>query len=301
MTGMALHTNWADSLHELIARASTDLPGDIEAALHDARRQEEPGSNARRALDMMLENVDLARRKRQPLCQDTGALLFWVQAPAAVSQRTFRECAEAAIADATRQGLLRQNSVDSVTGENSGTNLGPGAPVIHWQEEDRETVQVSLVLKGGGCENVGAQYALPDARLRAGRDLDGVRRCMLHATQRAQGRGCAPGVLGVCIGGDRATGYAESKRQFLRPLGQRSPVPALAELEEQVLMQANSLGIGPMGFGGETTLLDVHIGSLNRVPASYFVSISYMCWSYRRHTIEADVQGKTITATWSAL
>ncbi|MCF7855609.1 MAG: fumarate hydratase [Candidatus Pacebacteria bacterium] len=290
---------WNDTLYELIARASTDLPGDVEDALREASERESDGSNAAQALYMMLENVHLAREKRQPLCQDTGALVFWVDAPPSLSEETFHQHAEGAIVNATEQGLLRQNSVDPLTGENSGTNLGPGSPVIHWHEAAaRDTVRVSLLLKGGGCENVGVQYSLPDARLGAGRDLNGVRRCALDATHRAQGRGCAPGVLGICIGGDRATGYAESKRQFLRPLGDPSDVPALADLERTVLREANTLGIGPMGFGGETTLLGVHIGYLNRLPASYFVSISYMCWSYRRHIIETDVHGQLIDATW---
>jgi fumarate hydratase class I len=194
----------------------------------------------------------------------------------------------------TAAGVLRQNCVEVLSDRNTGTNLGYGSPVIHWSEEERSEVEVALVLKGGGCENVGAQYSLPDTGLGAGRDLEGVRRCVLDAVVRAQGQGCAPGVLGVCLGGDRATGYAESKEMFLRRLGERSPEPELAALEERLCREANQLGIGPMGFGGRTTLLDVFIGCRCRVPASYFVSISYMCWAYRRRRVRVRPDGQVV-------
>ena len=137
-----------------------------------------------------------------------------------------------------------------------------------------------LALKGGGCENVGAQYSLPDRKAHANRDLDGCRKVILDAVLQAQGKGCGPGILGVCIGGDRATGYELSKTQFLRLIPDRNPNPELDALEQDILKTANELGIGPMGFGGKTTLLGVKICAANRLPASYFVSISYMCWAY---------------------
>lgn len=284
-----------NTLCELIARASTDLPDDVEQSLRQARDAEQTGSNARRALDTILSNIALARKTRRPLCQDTGALLFWVRAPLSLRQPEFRRAAETAIAAATSDGFLRPNSVDSLTGVNSGNNLGPGAPRIHWEEDAaRDTLRVALVLKGGGCENVGVQYALPDSRLNAGRDVDGVRRCCLDAVHRAQGRGCAPGVLGVCVGGDRGSGIDESKRQFLGRIGERSVVPEVAALEERILAEANSLGVGAMGFGGRTSLLDVRIGFLNRLPASYFVSVSYMCWAFRRRFVEVALDGEAI-------
>jgi fumarate hydratase class I len=285
---------WRDTLLELIVRTSTDLPPDVEAALRRAEA-EETSPNARAALETMLRNAELARLRRLPICQDTGTILFWVRLPpGALSQSEFSRAAELAVLAATTAGILRQNCVETLSGRNTGTNLGYGSPVIHWHEEERADVAVALVLKGGGCENVGAQYSLPDTELGADRDLDGVRRCVLDAVVRAQGQGCAPGVLGVCLGGDRATGYAESKELLLRRLGERSPVPELAALEERLLREANTLGIGAMGFGGSTTLLDVFIGSRCRVPASYFVSVSYMCWAYRRRSVLASPSGEAL-------
>ena len=154
-------------------------------------------------------------------------------------------------------------------------------------------MDVRLVLKGGGCENVGAQYSLPNAQLKAGRDLEGVRRVALDAVVKAQGQGCAPGVLGIAVGGDRGASYAWSKQQLFRPLGDRNPDPELAALEETIKAQANELGIGPMGFGGQTTVLDVQMDTMHRLPASFFVSVSYMCWANRRRSM--TVRGDEVT------
>lgn len=288
-----LTSDWENTVYALLERASVDLPADVEHALRRGLAAETPGSNAARALESILENVGLARTSRLPLCQDTGTLLFWIHAPPGFHQGELTAAAHAAIARATASGILRQNCVDSLTGRNSGNNLGPGSPVIHWEETaGAPDVTLSLMLKGGGSENVSTQYSLPHTELEAGRDLEGVRRCLLHAVHSAQGMGCAPGILGVCIGGDRGSGYAESKRQLLRPLLTPSAVPELAALEARVLREANELGIGPMGFGGKTTLLGVALGALNRVPASFFVSVAYMCWVCRRHTLAASPAGQ---------
>lgn len=126
------------------------------------------------------------------------------------------------------------------------------------------------------------QYSLPDRELGAGRDFDGVRKCVLDAVRRAQGYGCAPGFLGVCIGGDRASGYEFAKEQLLRAMDDVNEEPALAKLEKRILREANELGIGPMGLGGKTTLLGVKFGVRPRLPASYFVTVAYMCWAARR-------------------
>ena len=275
-----------EQLLSLVVKTSVDLPHDVEAALEAALASSESGSGEASALKTMLSNAAMAREKRMPICQDTGTLMFVVEASSTLKRNVFQEDAEWAVAEATRLGVLRQNCVNSLTGKNTGNNLGVGSPVVHWHETGGAVSRVTLMLKGGGSENMGIQYSLPDSTLGAGRNLEGVRRCVLDAVHRAQGQGCAPGILGVCIGGDRATGYVESKLQLLRKIGERSPEPELAELEERLLKEANSLGIGAMGFGGKTTLLDVFIGWRCRLPASYFVSISYMCWCCRRQTIE---------------
>jgi fumarate hydratase class I len=280
------------SILELVRRTSCDLPPDVEEALERARRREVTGTTARYALDVIRDNVALARENSLPICQDTGSLLFYVWAAKGFDQGAFQRTADRAVKRATEIGYLRQNSVDSLTGANSGTNLGPGSPVYHFTQWSRQSTEVHLIQKGGGCENCGAQYALPYAPLQAGRDLGGVEKCILDAVHRAQGKGCAPGALGVCIGGDRATGYAHSKEQLLRTLDDKNPNRTLARLENRIMQKTNQLGVGPMGFGGKTTLLSCKIGALNRLPASYFVSISYMCWAFRRRGCRLSSSGR---------
>jgi fumarate hydratase class I len=280
-----------ESLLELIRRTSAEVPDDVHRAIVRSLEQEKKGTIAESAMQIIERNIGLAKRKSQPICQDTGSVLFYVDCPIGFDQVTFEEQARDAVREATRKGYLRQNSVDSLTGKNDGTNVGPGAPTVHFHQHRSADVAIRLVLKGGGCENVGAQYSLPLEALHANRDLKGCRAVILDAVLQAQGKGCGPGVLGVCIGGDRATGYELSKTQFLRMLDDANPNPELDALEREILATANELGIGPMGFGGKTTLLGVKICAANRVPASFFVSISYMCWAYRRQGVALDGAG----------
>ncbi len=279
------------SLLELIRVTSTVLPKDVVGALDRARGHETAGSNAKYALDIIDCNIGLAKTKSQPLCQDTGSILFYVHAPVGYDQLAFEQATVEAIKEATAKGYLRQNSVDAVTGTNSGDNIGPGTPDFHIAQWRRDYVEVKLMLKGGGCENVGTQYSLPDPRF-GGRDLKGVENAILDAVLQAQGQGCGPGILGVCIGGDRASGYAASKECLLRTLDDSNADPVLGELEERIVVKANKSGIGPMGFGGATTLVGCKISKRNRVPASFYVTISYMCWAFRRQGVNLSLGGE---------
>jgi fumarate hydratase, class I len=268
---------------ELVRFTSTNLPPDVEKVLREALEKEEPGSAARSALETILTNVEMTRRNSTPICQDTGTPIFFVHYPEGWSPRKLREQIKAAVADATKKTYLRPNAVDSLNGKNTGNNLGDDHfPTIHFEEADDDTLTIELILKGGGCENVGAQYSLPSDSLKAGRDLEGVRRAVLHAAWQAQGEGCAPGFLGVSIGGDRGTGYVSSKEALLRKVDEPNPDPSLAVLEQRITDEANELGVGPMGFGGKSTVLGTKITATHRLPASFFVTISYMCWAYRR-------------------
>jgi fumarate hydratase class I len=283
-----------DDLVELIRRTSTDLPDDVERALHLARDREEPGSAARGALDTILENVRLARQDGTPICQDTGTPIFYVRHPAGWNTGALREQIRAATSRATAKAYLRPNAVDAVTGRNSGDNLGDESfPRIHFTEAEGEALTVELLLKGGGCENVSAQYSLPHAALGAGRDLEGVRRVVLDAVHRAQGKGCSPGVLGIAIGGDRGTSYDGAKEALLRSLETVHPDAQLAALEARLVQEANQLGVGPMGFGGRSTVLAAKAADVFRHPASFFVSVAYMCWAHRRRRMV--VRGDDIT------
>ena len=289
--------NVVDRLVNLIRETSSSLPPDVLKALNAALRKERKGSSAAVVLKTILDNCAIAAKRGTPLCQDTGTLTFFVD------ERLRRKVTPAvigkAVAIATERGYLRKNTIDAVTGKSYDDNCAEGAPVVHYvagasnarsPRDSRKTrPTVTLILKGGGSENMSRQYSLPDSALGAGRDLEGVRKCILDAVQKIQGYGCAPGILGVCIGGDRATGYEVAKEQLLRPLDEKEKGAGRKEkvrmLEKQLLKEANSLGIGPMGLGGKTTLLGVKIASRPRVPASFFVTIAYMCWACRRRTV----------------
>jgi fumarate hydratase class I len=283
---------------ELIRRTSAYLPADVTAVLDTHRALEQAGSKADLALSLVAQNIRLARQLSAPICQDTGTITFYITTPVAFDQLKLQDVCCDAVVEATAKGYLRQNSVDSLTGRNTGNNLGAGSPVFHWHQHHADTVDVKLILKGGGCENMSAQYSLPVTLggVRCDRDLDGVRRCVLDAVWQAQGKGCGPGFLGVCIGGDRAVGYEHAKEQLLRELDDHNPIPELAELENRVLREANALEIGPMGFGGKLTVGSCKIGARNRLPASFFVTVAYMCWAFRRRGVVLDRHGQV--ARW---
>jgi len=280
---------------ELIRRTSSDLPKDVEERILAAIEKEAPGSAARGALETIAKNIELSRKNSSPICQDTGTPIFNVKYSAGWSTLQLKKQIRTALADATKKAYMRPNAVDAIYDKNSGNNLGgDDFPYIHFEEIEGDELTIELMLKGGGCENVGAQYTIPDSRLGAGRDLAGVRKVVLDAVHKAQGQGCAPGILGVAIGGDRGTGYIKSKEVLYDKIGVRNPDPKLAALEEQLTEEANQMGIGPMGFGGQTTVIDTKITGLHRLPASYFVTISYMCWAYRRRKMTVKASGDVV-------
>ena len=272
-----------EELVGLIRDTSSSLPDDVERSLRRALRRERGA--AREVLKAVLADVALARREGLPLCQDTGTLTFFVDER--LRRRVTVAALKRAVAAATRRGYLRQNTIEAVSGRSRADNCAALAPVVHYVAAAGAKPAVTLILKGGGSENMSRQYSLPDSALGAGRDLEGVRRCVLDAVQKIQGYGCAPGFLGVAVGGDRATGYALAKEQLLRSLDAagESSDRRLKALERRLLKEANALGIGPMGLGGKTTLLGVRIAEATRVPASYFVTVAYMCWAARRRTL----------------
>ncbi len=279
---------------ELIRRTTSRMPQDIIDALVKGRDAEEEGSRAFNTLNDMVKNILLADGHVTPLCQDTGTIIVWVHHPYGLSQREAKKQIRAAVVRATERVWLRPNCAKALSGKNSGTNLDPfheGHPIIHFEEWDRPEIEISLMLKGGGCENVGAQYRLPDVTLGAGRDIKGVRKAIIDAVVKAQGQGCSPGILGVAIGGDRVSGYEKSKELVLRKLGTANHDAEMDTFEKELTKDLNTLGIGPMGYGGNTTVLGVHVEEMYRHPASFYVSISYMCWSSRRRTMTIGAKG----------
>src|SRR5216683_2394177 len=287
-----------ESLIELITQTSTNLPPDVREAMKDALGTENPGTQSAQALSIIASNIDMAVEDTGPICQDTGMPTFVVHTPVGVNQLIIKKAIRNAVAEATRRGKLRPNSVDSLTGKNSGDNLGEETPVIHFEQWEQDEIEVKLILKGGGCENKNIQYSLPcelEHMGRADRNLEGVRKCILHAVWQAQGQGCAPGAVGVCIGSDRAHGYDLAKGQLFRTLDDVNHNPTLATLEAEIMEQANTLGVGAMGFGGQASLIGCKITAANQLPASFFVSVAYDCWAYRRLGVKLDASSGAIT------
>jgi fumarate hydratase, class I len=287
-----------ESLIELITQTSTNLPPDVRAAMGIAISGETPGTQSSQALNIIASNIDMAQEDEGPICQDTGMPTFVVHTPVDVNQIAVKKAIRNAVAEATKRGKLRPNSVDSLTGKNSGNNLGTETPVFHFDQWEEDEIEVKLILKGGGCENKNIQYSVPcelEHLGRADRDLEGVRKCILHAVWQAQGQGCAPGALGVCIGSDRAHGYDLAKGELFRTLDDTNPVPDLAKLEAEIMEEANRIGVGAMGFGGKASLIGCKIMAANRLPASFFVSVAYECWAFRRLGVRLDASSGAIT------
>ncbi len=282
--------NFRESIYEMIVSTSTDLPKDVRRAVKRATMNESAGTRALLSLETIGQNIAMAESKMSPICQDTGMPTFKLRCPVGVNQIELKEAIHEMVIKATDKGILRPNSVDSLTGENKG-NIGPGTPIIKFEQWEEDVIECKLILKGGGCENKNIQYSLPcelEGVGRAGRDLDGIRKCLLHAVYQAQGQGCGPGFIGVGIGGDCSSGYELAKEQLFRHMDDVNPNETLAKLEDYIMANANKLGIGTMGFGGETTLLGCKIAAANRLPASFFVSVAYNCWAFRRAEVRMD-------------
>ncbi|MFC0272882.1 fumarate hydratase [Metabacillus herbersteinensis] len=279
------------SMYDLIVETSTKLPNDVRRAIAAAKLKENAGTRSALSLATITENIKMADENISPICQDTGLPTFKLKVPVGANQLYMKKEIKRAIAQATKDGKLRPNSVDSLSGDNSGDNLGDGTPVIKFEQWENDYIDVRLILKGGGCENKNIQYSLPcelDGIGKAGRDLDGIRKCIMHSVYQAQGQGCSAGFIGVGIGGDRTSGYEVAKDQLFRTVDDVNEREELRQLEDYVMKHANELGIGTMGFGGETTLLGCKVGVINRIPASFFVSVAYNCWAYRRLGIKID-------------
>jgi len=266
---------------DLITKASIELPKDIIFALKKAKNNEIEDYRAQNILVNILKNIQKAKEEQKPICQDTGVPIFYVKYSKQYSQIELKEIINKAMEILTREIPLRPNSIDSLTGENRGN-----MPIIHFTESNN--LEIDVLFKGGGSENVSAIYSLPNVELKAQRDLEGVRKCILDAVMRAQGKGCPPYIIGAAIGGNIEQVANLSKKQLLQKLDDKNSRPKLAEFENNILADINKLKIGALGLGGNTTALGVKIISDLRHPASFFIGISFGCWALRRQSMNNE-------------
>jgi len=263
---------------DLYRRTANEMPEDVILALEKAARIED-NLVAKEILGKLFDNSKEAKSAQKPICQDTGTPFFYVKYPAGHSQKDLVKIIEEATGEATENVPLRPNAVECVSGKNIGNR-----PVIHFEENN--SLKIDLLLKGGGSENVSAIYSLPNTGLKADRNLEGVRKCVIDAVFKAQGKACPPYIIGVALAGNLEQAAYLSKKQLLRELEDKNPVKDLSNLEEKILTEINQLGIGPAGLGGKTTALGVKIADGIRHPASFFVGISIGCWALRRQSLE---------------
>lgn len=283
---IAMKDQIADRLADALRLAATTLPGDVVEALQRART-EEWSETARCQLDAILENVKLAMKKRVPICQDTGMQTFFVSAGIdSPHLRSVLRAIPKAVERSTMDVPLRPNTVSPFTGENPGNNLGPHMPITKIDLVEGDGTTIALLPKGGGSENLSHLWMLTPSE-----GLKGARRRILEHVRAAGGKPCPPIVLGIGIGGGADYAMHLAKKALLRSLGERHPEPSVAELESEILKDINALGIGPMGMGGKTTALEVHIEYTYRHPATFPVALVVQCWADRRARVIVSANG----------
>lgn len=274
-----------NAIADLVARAVIDLPDDVEHALREAMMHEE--EPAKTQLAAVLKNIELARRTKKPMCQDTGTPTFYITVGTTFPYTHFlKEAVVEGVRRATAEVPLRPNAIDVLTGKNSGDNTGDHIPSITWDIVEGEECTITVMPKGGGSENMSTL-----AMLKPGVGLRGVKEFVVNWMIEAAGNPCPPTTVGVGIGGGSDIAMKLAKRALLRKVGERHKRREIASLEEELLHAINTLGIGAMGLGGAYTILDIHVEVAHRHPASLPVAIAMQCWANRRKTMKVDREG----------
>ncbi|MFN3479152.1 MAG: fumarate hydratase [Thermodesulfovibrionales bacterium] len=268
-----------DGIVELYRKALSTVPTDVEEALKKARNDERD-PEARDFVSSIIDGIRSMRQQSMPLCVDMGIPTFVVKSPRGLSQTEIAKTIGEATAIATEKIPIKPCAVDIISEEVSASNTGQGFPIIYFEESPNDTLRIDLLLKGADCEVLGRTYLLPDEETGAERDLEGVKKVVLDAIKRSEGKGCMPFVIGVGIGGSKDQVSVLSKMQLFRKLGDRNEIPAIAMLEEETLVEANNLGLSWMK--GNSSILGIKIGVNHRHISSYLVDVSFSCWATRR-------------------
>lgn len=275
-----------DAIVTLLRLAVTDLPQDVSNGLQQALRNES-NSTAKSQLEAILDNVKLARASSIPVCQDTGIQIFYLTVGSKFPLiDKLSEIIKNAVQRGTKDIPLRPNTVNPILHQNPGDNTGLHIPWINWKIVRGTDLEITAFPKGGGSENV-----CKLGMLTPGQGIKGMKKFVIDAIIEAGAKPCPPTILGIGIGGGADICMKLAKEQLLRPVGLRHTTPQIASMEEELLEAVNQTGIGPMGLGGNTTSLDVHIDVAMRHPASFPVALAVQCWAARRASASIDKEG----------
>ncbi|MEM4721484.1 MAG: fumarate hydratase [Candidatus Methanomethylicaceae archaeon] len=268
-----------EDLVDAIKVMETELPADVERRLREALRRE--SGLSKMIMEAIIENIEYAKERHLPICQDTGILEFFVRC--SEGHEVIREKITEAVKRATEEVPLRANTVNPFTRENEGRNLGRFHPIVHFEGVGKEpdVVEMDIIAKGAGSENVSASFMLDPTQ-----GTDGIKEAVLQTVIKAGAKPCPPIVVGVGVGGSLERSAYFAKKALLRPLDHKNPDENLAKLEEELLTMVNALEIGPMGFGGKTTAMGVLLEWGHCHTASLPVSVNIQCWALRRISLE---------------
>ena len=285
-----------DVAFNLIKQAVIYLPEDVKKALKRAY-DEETSQSGKTQLKAILDNIELAEKYKAPICQDTGTIIFYIQAGAGVKHLDkIEEALTRATRKATKEIPLRPNAVDPLTQKNSGDNTGRFIPYINWEIVPGNNLELTVMTKGGGSENV-----CTTGMLVPGEGINGLKKFVIETVIKAGSQPCPPTILGVAMGGGADIAMKLAKKALLRPLDQPNPNPEIAKLEKELYEAANMTGIGPMGLGGKTTVLGVHVEYAFRHPASFPAAVAFNCWAARRATARIHADGSVEYLTHKGL
>jgi fumarate hydratase subunit alpha len=276
-----------DVAFRLLKLAVVELPKDVKDALKKAYKEEESEAG-KTQLEAILQNIELAEKTGTPVCQDTGVIIFYVKAGADVKGLDKIEPAlKKATMRATKEVPLRPNAVDPFTQKNSGDNTGNYLPYIHWEIVPGDTMEITVMPKGGGSENVCALGMIPP-----GEGIKGLKKFVIDTLIKSGAQPCPPNILGVAAGGGADIAMKLAKKALLNPIDKPNPNPELSKLEKELLEAANMTGIGPMGLGGNCTVLGVKVDYAFRHPASFPVAVAFQCWAARRASARIHSDGR---------
>ena len=270
----------------ILKQAVIYLPEDVKQTLKKAYA-EETSETGKTQLKAILDNIELAEKYQAPVCQDTGTIIFYIKAGAkAKDLDKIEEALINATRRATKEVPLRPNSVDPFTQKNSGDNTGRYIPFLHWEIVPGDSLELTVMTKGGGSENV-----CVTGMLVPGEGIKGLKKFVVDAVISAGAKPCPPNILGVAIGGGADIAMKLAKKTLLKPLNEPNQDPEIAKLEKEIFDAANMTGIGPMGLGGKTTVLGVHVDYAFRHPASFPAAVAFNCWAARRASARINADG----------